>query len=107
MRAGKLRTAAKIQQNTPTRDSIGGEIASWSDYVATWYCRLEQVKGGQMLRGRVVHAQAELVASGRYVAGVTTKMRVTLGGRILDILAVNNIDSRDRELDLELQERNV
>jgi SPP1 family predicted phage head-tail adaptor len=107
MRTGKLRNLAKIQQNTPTRDTAGGEIAAWADFVSSWWCDLVGVKGGEMYRGRVVHAQADYQASGRYVAGVTAKMRVTLGSRTFDVMAVENVDNRGRELQLDLRERNV
>ena len=107
MRTGKLRNQAKIQQNAPTRDGIGGEVASWSDFASLWWCDLAQVKGGEMYRGRVVHAQADYQASGRYVAGVTTKMRVTIGSRVFDVLDCEDVDNRHRELQLDLRERNV
>ena len=107
MRAGKLRNAAKIQSNSPSRDAIGGEAAAWSDFVATWYCELRDVGGRERLRGHTVHADASLVAIGRYVAGVTSKMRVTLGTRTFDILNAADPDGRGRELILDLLERNV
>lgn len=107
MRTGKLRSLAKIQQNTPTRDTAGGEIAAWSDFAAQWWCDIESAKGGEMLRGRVVHSQADSVLSGRYLAGVTTKMRVTLGARTFDIMATDDLNTRGRELVLDCRERNV
>ncbi len=104
MRAGKLRNKATIEANTPTQDSMGGEVESWAAF-ATWWCELAQVKGGETFRGRVVHAAADLVGVGRHVSGVTPRHRLTLGARVFDILAVNNVENRNRELRLDLKER--
>jgi SPP1 family predicted phage head-tail adaptor len=107
VRAGQLRNEAKIQSNAPTRDASGGEVDAWADYVAAWWCELEQVSGGQVFRGQGVHGQATHVAIGRYESGVTSEMRVTLGARIFDILNAQNVRNRGRELRLELKERGV
>ncbi len=107
MRTGKLRNLGKIQVNNPTRDTAGGEVSAWSDFAAAWWFDLVQVKGGEMYRGRVVHAQADYQASGHYVAGVTAKMRVILGSRAFDIMDSENVENRGRELQLDLRERNV
>jgi head-tail adaptor len=100
-----MRNTAAIEQNTPTRDAGGGEVAAWSSYCASWPCELVQVRGGETLRGRVVHAAAEYVAIGRFVAGVTPRMRVTLSGRTFEVLAAHDVESRGRELRLDLRER--
>ena len=106
MRAGSLRNRVTIQANTPTRDAIGGEVASWASH-SGWWCELLHVQGGETVRGKTVHAQANFLAIGRHVAGVTTKMRVTFGSRTFDILAAYDPDNRTRELRLDLLERNV
>ena len=107
MRAGRLRNNAVIQQNAPTQDAIGAEVKSWSTHTASWWCELAQVNGGEAFRGRTVHASADSVAVGRYVTGVTPRMRLTLGARTFEVLAVNNVENRNRELRLELKERNL
>lgn len=107
MRAGKLRNEARIQANAPTRDASGGEVAAWADQVASWWCELAQVSGGQIFKGKGVHGQATHIASGRYVAGITSDMRVLFGSRIFDIVNAQDVDTRGRELRLELKERGV
>jgi head-tail adaptor len=107
MRAGRLRTELAIEQNTATRDAAGGEVASWGAFLATWWCELNQVNGGETYRGRIVHASANHLAIGRYVAGITPAMRATLAGRVFDILRVESIDNRGAELRLHLAERTV
>ncbi len=107
MRAGRRVNTARIDQNAPTQDAIGGQVKAWSTYCATWPCELEQVKGGETYRGRIVHAAAEFVAVGAHVEGVTPRMRVVLGSRTFEILAANNVRNRNRELRLDLRERGL
>jgi head-tail adaptor len=106
MRIGRLRNLATIQSNAPTQDTIGGTVDAWSTF-GEWWCELVQVKGGEAFRGRAVHASADSVASGHYMPGVTRQMRVLLDGRTFDILDVNNVENRNRELRLELRERRL
>lgn len=107
MRAGKLRNNVAIQQNTPTRSSSGESIDSWSDFAASWWCELATVSGGETFRSKQVHAQADTLAIGRYVSGVTPQMRVTYGSRTFDILLVDDVEQRHRELRLHLRERGI
>lgn len=107
MRAGRLRNTAAIEAVTQTQDAIGGEVKAWAALCASWPCELVQVSAGETFRGRQVHGRANYVAVGRYVAGVTTKHRVTLSGRTFEILAANNVENRGRELRLDLLERGV
>jgi head-tail adaptor len=109
MRAGRLRNELLIRKPTPiTRDASGGEVQTWADvHVASWWCELVQVAGGQVFRGRGVHGQATHVASGRYEAGVLSEMRAELGARLFDIVRVENVENRGRELRLELKEQGV
>lgn len=107
MRAGRLRNEATIQQTTPTRSSSGAAVDAWTSFVASWWCELVQVSGGEAFRGRQVHANADSVAIGRYASGVTPQMRLTHGGKTYQILAVNDVEKRERELRLELREVGV
>lgn len=107
MRTGRQRLEATIQTIASGQDAIGGETKTPSTLVATWYCELVGVKGGEVFRGRQVHGNANHVAIGHYVAGVTTKHRLVIGARTFDILWPNNVDNRDRELRLDLFERGV
>ena len=107
MRSGRQHNEATIQAIASSQDAIGGEVKTASTLVQTWYCELVHVKGGEVFRGRQVHGSANTMAIGQYVDGVTTKHRLLVGARTFDILAVNNVDARDRELRLELLERGV
>jgi head-tail adaptor len=107
VRTGRQRQEATIQTIASGQDGIGGETKTSSTLVTTWYCELVQVKGGETFRGKQVHGQANYVAIGQHVPGVTSKHRLVIGARTFDILGANNVDARDRELRLDLFERGV
>jgi SPP1 family predicted phage head-tail adaptor len=107
MRAGKLRNKVVITNPAVTgKDAIGGETTTPATF-ADWWCELVQVSGGEVYKGRAVDAQATSVARGRYVAGVTRAMYIVMGSRTFDILNVNDVDERHRELMLDLKERGL
>lgn len=107
MRAGRLRNNGRVDKNTPTRSASGETVDAWTTHLASWWFDLAQVGGGETFRSRQVHADANHVASGRYVTGVTAQMRLVLGSRTFDILRVDNVANRDRELMLHLVERGI
>jgi head-tail adaptor len=107
MRAGRIRNAATIQVNTPSQDTIGGPVDSWATFSDPWWCELVQTKGGEAFRGRAVHASADSVAIGRYLAGVTAQMRLVLGSRTFDVLNVYDHENRHSKLELDLRERRI
>ncbi len=107
MRTGRLRCNAVLQSATASQDAIGGTSLSWGTFLASWWCELHQAKGGEAFRGRVVHAEADHVATGRWVSGVTPRHRMTFNGRTFDIKAADDLDNRNRTLVLHLKERGL
>lgn len=105
MRTGKQRWEATIQSVASTQDAIGGEIKTASTATTTWYCELNGVSGSEVFRGKQVHGNAQLVAVGQWVSGVTSKHRLVMGARTFDILRAYDPDGRTRELRLDLLER--
>lgn len=106
MRRGRMRTKATIQQNTPTRSGSGEAVASWSTYKTAWG-ELVQVQGGETFRSRQAHAEADYIFVYDYqdAPAPTTAMRVAVGSRTFDVLAIDNVSQRNRETRLHLRER--
>lgn len=104
MRAGRLRQSAAIRRATVSRSESGAAVESWTDHVSGWPCEIATVRGGEQFRGRQVHASADHMAIGRYVSGVTPQMRVALLGREYEVVAVEDVEMRRRELRLHLRE---
>ncbi|MCB0190645.1 MAG: phage head closure protein [Anaerolineae bacterium] len=108
MRAGKLRHRVVIQQNTPTRDTDGAELESWST-VATVWAAVIPLSG----REQFINAEDQTVALSstriemRYRSGLTTRMRVTWSGHTYDIQRIVEVNTRQRELHLLCEEVNA
>lgn len=107
MRTGKQRLEATIQSVASGQDAIGGETKTPSTATATWYCELMGVSGGEVFRGKQVHGNAQYVAVGQFVSGITSKHKLVSGSRTFDILRAYDPDGRTRELRLDLLERGV
>jgi SPP1 family predicted phage head-tail adaptor len=97
MNPGNLDRQVTIQSAATTRDASGGVVLTWSDVVTVWGHKAEQ--GGREFRSAgTVHAEATVLITIRYYAPLTTDHRLTVEGRTLDILAINEIGRRTHQL---------
>lgn len=103
MRAGQLRHRVTIQQRTDADDGAGGLTITWTPLTVLWASVAPQTGRETIAARQVTPAMTHLVRL-RYYAGLTTKHRVVLDGRALDILAIQNVEERNRELVLSCQE---
>ena len=103
MRAGQLRYRITIQQATEAQDSFNQPIATWSTF-AQRYAELLPQSGREFIAARQIVPELQHLVNLRWLAGVTPKMRVTLGARTFDILAVLDLEGRNRELQLACRE---
>lgn len=103
MRAGQLRHRIVIQSVTETRDSFGQPQPSWSTF-AERYAEILPQSGREYLAARTITPELTHLVRLRGVTGVTPKMRVLLGTRVLDILAAVPVEERTRELLLTCRE---
>lgn len=98
MRAGNLRRRLTIQQKgTVTRNSHGEEVITWKTYATVWG-EVSPLTGREYLAAQEAQSAVNVRVRMRYLAGVTTAMRVLYGSRVLEIEAVLNYQERNREL---------
>ena len=103
MRAGLLDQRVTLEQPVEVRDAdYGTANKTWSP-VATVWAAVEPLSGREFILNQ--EQQSELTARVRLrysteVAGITPKMRVNFGGRLLQINAVINPLQADKELQL-------
>jgi SPP1 family predicted phage head-tail adaptor len=102
--AGRKRNRITLQQATETLDGAGQPIRTWTTYLADYPVAIDQVTGGEALRGRQVSAETEIVFSGRWYAGVTAQMRVSYDGRTLGVVRASDPYGDRRELRIECRE---
>jgi len=105
MIAGKLRHVISIEQPAETKSLSGGITnAPWSTFVAGLRAEIEDLGGSEKSTGDNFTALSTHKITIRYYPGITTKMRVNFKGRYFDILDGNNVENRNRELDLMCRE---
>jgi SPP1 family predicted phage head-tail adaptor len=66
--------------------------------------KIEQVSGGETIRGRQVSAETSLLFTVRWLSGVTAQMRVSYDGRTFGIVRAADPYGDRRELRIECRE---
>jgi head-tail adaptor len=99
MRAGDLDRLVRIEVNTPTRATDGGEIDAWGLFAEVAAQRLD-AKGREFFAGDELTGEAVTVWRLRWLAGVKTAMRVVDGSEIWDIKSAVEFGGRREGLDL-------
>jgi SPP1 family predicted phage head-tail adaptor len=105
MRAGRLNKKVTIQQVTETQDGKGGIIPAWATFAPAW-AAIEPLAGKEYLSSKQVNAETSVKIRIRYLANITSKMRVKYGTRIYEIVSPP-IDVREgnREIHLMCKEQ--
>ena len=99
MLAQRLRHQIKLQSQSTSLDSYGGNVGTWTT-VATVRAGIEPIGGTEALRnGQNVGEQMVRVVM-RYRSGVTPQMRIVRGSTLYTIVAVANRDESNRMLEL-------
>ena len=97
MRAGELRSRITIESYTATRDSMGGEVKTWSTVATVWASKAHQTSREFFVAAKTNAEMTDLFIA-RYRSGVTPKMRVSFDSKYYDIIGAYDPDSRRREL---------
>lgn len=98
MRAGQLRTRVTLQSLSTADDGQGGKTNTWVDVTTTWAA--VSAKGGREFQtAKQTRATLTDEVRLRYRPGITSKMRLVVGGRVLSIVGPPiDVDLRHREL---------
>lgn len=104
MKACKLRENITIQQRTETQGSTGEVTWTWSTYKTT-RAAVELLRGQEYFAAQQLQSSTTTRIRIRYLADITTKMRVVHGTRYYAIEGIINPNSRNRELQLMCRER--
>lgn len=110
MEGGKLRHRITIEELDEAQDSFGDTDPSEVDDSAwgTFISRRASIKalvGSETLQSGQEQAKGTHWVEFRHGLGVTAKMRVRFGSRVFDIESVENVDERNHEMRLLVQER--
>lgn len=99
MQAGRLINKIVIESVTETRSSTGAVTRTWATFATVWASKREP-RGREFFAGGAQQAETTVVFAIRWLAGVTTKMRITFDGKVYDIKAITDPDDRRTELHL-------
>jgi len=86
IRAGKLSQRITIEQVGEARDAIGGVGETWSTFATVWAEFVSQT-GREFFAAKQINNALDCIIRIRYLPGITAKMRVRMGSRILNIVA--------------------
>lgn len=105
---GNLDQRITIEANTPSRESDGGEISSWSTVATVW----ASVDYGNSVTMDSEKFEADqntavdrVIFTIRHRSDVNKKMRVLFGSEYYDIVAINRSQDRNKYLELVAQGR--
>lgn len=111
MRAGTLNRKITIQsKGTPARNAYGEEVITWQT-VATPRASITPLRGKERIEAAQVSAEVTHRIRIRYRGtSITPEMRVLYsdpveGNRVLGIVSVVNVSTRNREIELMCEEQ--
>lgn len=105
MQAGKLRNRVTVQVATTTTNSYGQSVESWAD-VGTFWAYVRPLGGNEAVVAKQVQENATTAITLRWQGSTTLTIlhRILFNGRVLGITQVNDVDERNRQLELLCQE---
>lgn len=106
MRSGQLRWRIGLQRFTSSRDGYGQETRTWST-LATYWGSIRTPTGREALNAAQQKAELTHVVTLRWTGESTTitpKDQLSYKGRLFAITWINNVDERNRQLDIYCQE---
>ncbi len=103
MRAGRLRHRIEIQSVSKTYDA-GDMTRTWLTDDTVWGA-IDHAGGGEAFRGYKIHPETEYIVTIRYYDGLTSANRLKWNGHIFDIVDVQNVAFKDREMLIECVEQ--
>lgn len=99
MQSGKNRHRIVIEQPVKVKTDSGAINTTWSTFKETW-AEVRTLKMYEKSAIETSFPKADMFIGFRYIEGVLSTMRITYKGKIYSILGINNVDERNRELEL-------
>jgi SPP1 family predicted phage head-tail adaptor len=108
MRAGNLRERVTFQTKTEVSDGISaGGTETWTDTLTGVPAAIWPLKGDQAIDAMKLEHTVTHRVRVRYQSAITADMRIEWGSRYLDIIAMINLNERNRELEIIAEELTV
>jgi SPP1 family predicted phage head-tail adaptor len=105
MRAGTLRHIVSIQARDTAQESVyGSQGTTWTEVYGNVPVAITPLTGKEREIAMAIFPDSQFEIDMRYLPGLTVSHRIVYGTRIFDILNIDNIDERNRELVLTCKE---
>lgn len=102
--AGSLRNRVTIQRPVYTTRPDGGRDTAWSDHIVDMPCKVLPRSGVERLTAGRLEADISHRIFARFGHDILTSDRVSMAGRLMQIVAVINIEERGRWLEISANE---
>jgi len=100
IRPGKLRHVITYQSKTQALDEYGGVTETWADF-ATVRASVAPLIGKDLMASMAAQSTAEMRINHRYLAGVTSAMRIIWEGSEYEIVGEPaNVHGLSREIEV-------
>jgi SPP1 family predicted phage head-tail adaptor len=100
MKIGRMDQRIEIQDNqSSTQDAHGNPVADWRTVLRCW-AAVSPASGGEAMVANQVNGKLPIKITMRPIYAVTTRNRVRVGTRLLDVNSVVDVDSAGRVLEL-------
>lgn len=93
MNAGRFDRRITIQTYTSTRDNVGGEVRSWTDFCDMW-ANINPGDGNKNTNADRVESHAPVKFTIRYRSDITTAMRIKFDNEYYNISDISEIVRR-------------
>lgn len=94
MRAGELDRRIVIEDLTDGKDDYGGKTEIWSNFATVWAKKIP-MRGREYQAPAQVGAEVDTIFRIRWLAGVTTRMRINDDGQYYDIQYLAELGRRE------------
>ncbi len=101
--SGRLRFRITIEQALEVQNEYGEVERTWSMFAIRW-SDVQPLRGNERVEADQTNSQVSHKVTVRYLEGITPKMRILFGARVLNIESIINIDGRNRTMELMCRE---
>jgi SPP1 family predicted phage head-tail adaptor len=93
----RLRNRITFIKPTNTQNETGENVSSFEEYITVW-ASVVPVTGKEYIESQKLRAETTYKIATRYIAGITTDMKIKYGDKIFEIVSVLNLNERNIEL---------
>jgi SPP1 family predicted phage head-tail adaptor len=95
----KLKNRITFLKPTNTQNATGENVSSFEEYMTVW-SSVVPVTGKEYIESQKLRSETTYKIATRYIAGITTDMKIKYGDKIFEIVSVLNLNERNIELQI-------